>query len=311
MDADLAQRSPLGRLTVAQVRASAASVTGILCVLGSGACFAALDTVTQYVVASVPVLMVLWVRYFLQAVVSTAMLAPRHGRALLRTDHPWLQLTRGMLLVISTLLAVLCLRSMPVGEFTAIVMLTPIAVTLLAVTVLKERVLPAQWLFVGLGLLRALPIVRLGGVSFGWAPLLAVACMLCSASFQLLTSRLGRTELPAATHFRSVWIGAIAASVLLPLGWTTVASPTFWALMLLMGTLGAIGHFLVAVAFQRSPAAALMPFSYGQVVFAVLGGWLAFSHLPDAWALLGIALIACAGVANAWFNASRANTPPG
>jgi drug/metabolite transporter (DMT)-like permease len=295
----------VGRLSPQPLRSATASLAGIACVLGAGACFAVIDTITQHVVATVPALMALWARYFLQALVSTAMLAPHHGRALLRTRHPWLQLIRGLLLVSSTCFAILALRYMPVGELTAINMLTPMAVTVLAVTMLKERVLPAQWLFMTVGLVGALTIVRPGGAPFGWAPLLALGCVLVSASFQLLTSRLGRTELPAATHFHSVWIGAGVASLLLPFSWTVVESPLLWLLMLMMGALGAVGHFLLAVAFQRAPAASLMPYAYGQVGFAVLGGWLIFSHMPDQWSMLGIALIVAAGVANAWFNAMR------
>ena len=56
--------------------------------------------------------------------------------------RPWHPL-RGVLLLTSILLAFLSLRYMPVGEFTAIVMITPLAITLLAATLLKEQVSPA------------------------------------------------------------------------------------------------------------------------------------------------------------------------
>ena len=43
----------------------------------------------------------------------------------------------------------------------------------------------------------------------------------------------------------------------------------------------------------------LLPYIYTQVAFAMLGGWLAFQHMPDALAWLGIAVIAASGVGNA------------
>jgi drug/metabolite transporter (DMT)-like permease len=39
---------------------------------------------------------------------------------------------------------------------------------------------------------------------------------------------------------------------------------------------------------------------YAQIAFAVLGGWLVFSHTPDGWSLLGICVIAACGASGAW-----------
>jgi drug/metabolite transporter (DMT)-like permease len=67
-----------------------------------------------------------------------------------------------------------------------------------------------------------------------------------------------------------------------------------------MGALGAIGHFLLILAYQRAAAATLTPYLYTQIAFAMLGGWLVFSHVPDRWSLLGMAAIAVCGAAGAW-----------
>ena len=42
----------------------------------------------------------------------------------------------------------------------------------------------------------------------------------------------------------------------------------------------------------------------------MLGGWLVFRHVPDGWALVGMALIAACGAAGAWLTVreSRACT---
>jgi drug/metabolite transporter (DMT)-like permease len=64
-----------------------------------------------------------------------------------------------------------------------------------------------------------------------------------------------------------------------------------------MGVSGCIGHFLLILAFERSPAGTLMPYMYAQIAFAMLGDWLVFGHVPDHGSLLGIALIALSGIA--------------
>ena len=299
-----------GRSARPVTRNAATALGGISCVVLAGACFAALDTTTKYVAQSVPVLMALWVRYMLQALLSTAILAPLHGRVLFRTAQPKLQLLRGVLLMTTTTLAFFALRFMPVGEFTAIVMVAPLLITVLVVTVFKERIAPLHWLFVLGGFAGTLLIVRPGG-DFGLAAVLPLACMLVNTAFQLLSSHLGKSESPATTHFYSVWTGAILSTLTLPLAWAVIDSPVLWLLMVFMGIMGALGHFMLAQAYQHAPAAVLMPYLYCHVGFAVIGGWLVFAHVPDAWACAGIGLIAVSGACSAWLTARKTRAPVG
>jgi drug/metabolite transporter (DMT)-like permease len=283
---------------------------GIVLVVLACAFFAVLDSVGKIVVASVPVLMVVWARYLMQALFTTAMLAPRYGRALWQVHHPWLQLLRGLLLAGTTMLALLALRFMPVGEFTAIVMLTPLAVTVLAIFLFRERVVPVQWLCVLGGFAGAMIIIRPGSDQFGWSAVLALGCMAGATTFQLLTSHMARLqENPAATHCFSGWIGAFALTLVLPLTWSPVASLQLWLLMGLMGMLAAAGHFLLTLGYQHASAVTLVPYLYSQVGFAVVAGIVFFSHAPDGASLAGMGLISCCGAASAWLTARRKTVP--
>jgi len=57
---------------------------------------------------------------------------------------------------------------------------------------------------------------------------------------------------------------------------------------------------MMILAYARAPASTLTPFLYAQIGFAMLGGWLAFSHVPDNWSQLGMAMIAICGATGAW-----------
>ena len=64
-------------------------------------------------------------------------------------------------------------------------------------------------------------------------------------------------------------------------------------LLLVTGALfGTFGHFLFILAFQRAPASGLTPFTYVQLVWATLVGWIAFGDLPDEATVIGMAIIA-------------------
>jgi drug/metabolite transporter (DMT)-like permease len=288
---------------------AASALGGVAFVILAGACFATLDTATKYVAIGVPALMALWVRYMLQAVLSTAILLPMYGRVLFRTRQPGMQLLRGLMLIGTTTVAFFSLQRMPVGEFTAIVMVTPLAVTVVIVAIFKERIRLLHWLFVLGGFAGTVLIVHPGGHDFGWSVLLPLGCMVINTMFQLVSAHLGKSENPATTHFYSVWVGAVMSSLTLPIAWAMIDSLLFWLLMVLMGVMGAVGHFLLALAYQRVPAATLMPYLYCHVGFAVIGGWVVFAHIPDAWACVGIAMIAASGAASALLSERDRRSP--
>ena len=281
----------------------ASVLIGIGFVVLACACFAVLDTTAKYLTASVPILLAVWARYLFQAIVSAAVLVPTHGLAILRIRHPLLQTLRGLMLVSSTTIAFLSLAVMPLAEFTAILMVTPLVVTVIAVLVLKERISAMHWLCVGGGFIGVLVILRPGYHDFGWASLLPLGCVATNSLFQLLSSHLGKLEKPATTHLFSTWVGAGMSTLVLPFVWTRVDSLWLWALMFLCGAMGAIGHFVLTLAYERAGAVTLVPFLYFHIGFAVIGGWLVFSQLPDSWTWAGIALIAVSGIVGAWLSA--------
>jgi drug/metabolite transporter (DMT)-like permease len=264
------------------------------------ACFATLDTTTKYVTLTYPVLAALWFRYAFQALITTAIMLPVRGRALLRTAHPKYQALRGALLLFTSLFTFLSVRYMPLGEFTAIAMITPLVVTLLAATLLGERVSRLRWVLVFGGFAGTLLIIRPGSAMFNWTMLLPLAMVGNYAAFQILTIKMVKTEDAVTMHFYTGWVGTLLASLALPFVWSTPQSTGQWAGLLFMGALGTVGHFLLILAFRRAPAATITPLLYSQIAFALLGGWLVFSHVPDGWSLAGMAMIACCGATAAW-----------
>ncbi len=267
------------------------------------ACFAALDTTTKYLSQSVTLMMVLWCRYVLQAAATAATMLPRKGRALLRTRRPGLQLLRGVMLIACSMFAFASFRHLPVGDVTAIGLLTPVVVSVLAVLTLGENLSPLRFACVVAGFAGALIVIRPGGAMFGWAILMPLGMVATNTVFQIVTGKLANIDDAATTHFYTGSIGAVIATLLLPLGWTTVREPGVWALLLLLGVFATLGHFLLIVAYQRAPATTVTPFLYAQIGFALLGGWLVFAHEPDRWSFVGIALIAVSGATGTWLAA--------
>lgn len=273
---------------------------GMLLGLTALACFATLDTSAKVVALTLPVLLGLWFRYIFQAVLTTVVMLPQRGRTIFHTRHPGLHMLRGLLLAVTSLLTFLSVKYMPVGEFTAIAMIAPLVVTLLAASLLGEHVSRLRWMLVAGGFIGTLIIIRPGGELFGWYVLLPLAQVATHSTFQILTGKMVKTEDAVTMHFYTGWVGAILASLALPFIWVTPQTLPQWAALVLMGLMGTIGHFALIQAYRRAPASTLMPLMYVQIAFAMFAGWIVFGHFADGWGLLGMLMIAGCGAASAW-----------
>jgi drug/metabolite transporter (DMT)-like permease len=280
---------------------------GVLLIIGMAVCFATMDNLTRRLGALLPVLLLLTGRYAVQAVVMGVWLTFSRQHSL-KSAHPRFQALRGSLLVATSALTFYGVQQMPVPEFTAINMLTPVLVTLLAAWLLKERVSVLRWVLVVGGFAGALVVMRPGSGLFGWVVVFPLLAACTYASFQVLTSRLAALESPYTTHF---WTGAVGVLILLPvlafsgIEVTTVLSAAPWTLLawvLVIGLLGTTGHLLLILALGMAPASTLMPFIYLQIGAAALVGWLMFAQLPDFWAWVGMAIVSACGAASVWLN---------
>jgi len=91
---------------------------------------------------------------------------------------------------------------------------------------------------------------------------------------------------------------------------TVLFGHELWLMFVAIGAIGTLGHFLFILALQRAPVSAIAPFTYMQLLWSTLAGWLVFGTFPDAWALAGIVTIAGSGVVLTWYERWRASLPP-
>jgi drug/metabolite transporter (DMT)-like permease len=278
-------------------RVTPSALGGLLLLVAALGCFAVLDTTTKVVTATVPLLMALWVLFLVQTLAAGGYVLLVRDRSSLKTNRIGLHLTRGALLLAVQMLAFFSLRYLPVGEFTAMAMTTPLLVTLLASRFLGEHVSVFRLALVAGGLAGTLVIVRPGSNAIGWALLLPLGLVLINSAYQLLASKMARTEDAVSTLFYTCLTALVLMTLPLAWVWVPVADLSLWLGLLLMGMAAAGGNLFFILAFERAPAATLMPYMYLQIGFGILGGWLVFDHVPDFWALVGMGLVALCGVA--------------
>jgi drug/metabolite transporter (DMT)-like permease len=250
--------------------------------------------------AGVPVAASTWSRYLGHFVVVLFLFYPRDGRSLFRAAHPGIQWTRGVLMVVVTLLYFAALKHLPLAEATALFFLTPLITTGLAAWFLHER--PGRWTLVAvfLGFLGVLVVIRPGTNLVLIGVMLVIAASFCNAGYQTLTraSSHGRSERVSTQLLYSGLVGTIVMTAALPFwwdgAWLATARTVTLLVFIAVGVLGALGHLLLIRAYTLAPASTLAPWMYLQLLWSVAIGWLVFGQMPDLITVGGMLLIGLA-----------------
>ena len=265
-------------------------------VMTAVAIFSVGDLMAKYLTRFYPIALIVWARFAFHLLFVVLMLGPRYRSSLVRTERLGAQLLRGLLLVCGSIFFVSGLKYMPLAEATSIAYLAPLLVTLMSVAFLKEKVELARWIAVLCGFIGVLTIIRPGSSVFSWAVLLPIGNAIVFASYQILTRRLAGLESPYTSIFYAGLVGTALMAFALPSVWMLPQSALHAALFVGIGSLGGFGHLILIKAYDHAPASRLAPFSYSQLIWVAAIGFFAFGEFPDAWSLLGIAILVASGI---------------
>ena len=254
-----------------------------------------MDGVAKALSARYPVLEVVWARYFFHVALVVPVVLWRYRAMALRIQSPLLQLLRGVLMLVATGSFFAAIGRIPIADALAIAFVAPLLITAMSPFLLGERVGPRRWTAVTVGFVGVLIVLRPGAVALEVGSLLALATGAAYAVYAVTTRYLAGTIAPMLTVTHTALFGCLVTSLLVPTVWVTPSAADF-GLMVLMGLLGACGHFLLIVAYEQAPASLLAPCVYAEIAGAVLVGWVFFGDFPDAWTWAGICVIAASGV---------------
>ncbi len=280
--------------TTAAGRVGDTPLRGVLMVVGASIFFSMSDATTKYVTQTLPVIEVAWVRYLVFVLLATLPALRDHGAAL-RTRRPAMQTVRGIAIVGSALLFVYGLRLMPMADAAAINFVSPLFITALAVPFLGEVVPLRCWIALAAGLGGAVLAAQPGR---GVANIGAIYPLLSSLAWavgMVLTRRFAATERPATTLVWTAASGLLLLTLLLPFDarWPDAKE---LALCLLIGVVASGGQWMVVLAYRLGPASLLAPFSYLQLIWSTLAGYLVFGARPASMTLIGAGVIAASGL---------------
>ena len=267
---------------------------GILWMLMAALLFSTADSLVKAATETFPTVEIVWARLAFHFAIMLVLVNRRLPTVAI-SRAPLLQLTRSGLLLLANVLLTLGLGVMPVADLTAVMFVTPLFVSLLAVTLLGERVGRRRWLGVAAGLCGALIILRPGLGILQSTALLPIGASFCYALYQIATRKVSAVDSALTSLLWTPVLGAVALTVVLPAAWVT-PDAAGWGLLAAIGSLSGVSQYCLIRAVQAAPASTVAPFLYSSLLWATLFGYLLFGDFPDAWTFVGAAAIVAGGL---------------
>lgn len=248
-------------------------------------------------------------RFFTQALLALPFALAIAGVAGLWPKRPLLNLVRGAILGISSLLFFLSVKYMPLADAIAVFFVEPLVLTLLSVVFLRETVGWRRISAVLFGFAGALIVIQPSFALFGPVSLLPLGTAALFASYLILNRAAGTRDdamvmqVAAGVGGSTVILAAIGAGTAAGidnLKFSFDFPPAIWGLLLLMGAFGMVGHYLILLGFRMAPASLLAPFQYLEIVSAATAGFILFGDFPSPSKWIGIGMIVGAGLYVFW-----------
>jgi drug/metabolite transporter (DMT)-like permease len=246
--------------------------------------------------ARYPVLEIVWARFTGHLIVMLAVFLPQYGRRLIATRRPLVQIGRSALMLASNGVFVLAIGKVPLATASAIGFTSPLIVTALSVPLLREQVGWRRWSAVMVGFCGAVLIIKPGAGLHNPAVLLLLASALAYALYQIATRWVMAHDSPATGIIFAALLGSLGTSLVLPFIFVMPKSLLDLAMLLSLGCLGGLGHFLVIKAFQAAPASVIAPLGYIELLGTATLGYLIFANFPDALTWVGALTIIASGL---------------
>ena len=258
--------------------------------------FTLLDGSAKWLVQSVPVLVVVWLRFLTHTLIASALLFPMRGLALVRTRHLRWHLARGLMFVAMTGMNFWALQFLQLTVTASIFFMVPILVALLSAPLLGEKLDAKRWAAILVGFAGVLVIVRPGSEAFHPAMLLSLANAVLYAFFNMMTRKLAAYDPPETIQFLPAVVATLVLAPFALAAWESPHGWFEWLLLCLMGVFGGTGHYLLAMAHRYAPASTLAPFLYQQILYMAIFGYLVFGSVPDTAVWIGAAIVIASGL---------------
>ena len=229
-------------------------------------------------------------RCFFGFVATLPFVLPKKGHYAFRTTHFYGHLLRGSLGVAGMVAGFFATTRLPLTDSTAISFTAPLFMILTAIFLLSEKVRWRRGLATVAGFIGVLVMVRPDSGTLDIAAVVGLFAAFLAALSTTLIKRLSATEEALTILVYFGLFSSISTAAPAYFVWRPPTGDEF-ALLALVGTLGAVGQFCQVRAYAAGELMAVAPIDYSRLIFAGFMGFLLFAELPDGYTLVGASII--------------------
>lgn len=227
-----------------------------------------------------------------RAVVGLALLIPFvvYTGGMVRLGNPRLQILRTLLSTIAMTGNFFAVAKLPFALFTTVNFTRPLLIMTLAAWLLRERILPKQWLAGGIGLIGV--AIAVDPLSLGASLLGGLAALFASViagTMAVIILRCLRNEDALA---QMIWQTAgLSFAALLPAAYFWQAPGAHRPILIAIGLFSQTAQFCFMRAHYWADAGVIAPLVYVSLILSVSVGYFVFQQVPTTGLYLGAALI--------------------
>lgn len=267
---------------------------GALLVTVAALMFASMGVLVRFASQQLGNEQIVFLRNFFGLLILVPLLIGAGRRISLRTERPWLHLTRSLCGLAAMYCFFYALANLNLADAVLLNFTAPLFIPFIALLWLQETVSRAVIAAIAIGFAGILLVLKPGMGLFNPAALIG----LCSGMFAAVAMVSLRTLSASDPPLRVViYYGVICTGVsAVPMLWAWQPAPLPTLLQLAgAGCFATAGQYLLSKGYGYAPAAQIGPFTYTSVVFAASYGWYFWQEIPDGLSAGGTVLIVIAG----------------
>lgn len=247
------------------------------------------DVIQKYVGSDLGSMEVTFLRFFFSTITLTPFIL-YYGLKTIRTSHPYVQISRGILLFIGMASWIFGLNLVPVSTATIVSFSVPLFVLLLAVFFLDEHIIWQRWVATIIGFIGILITLHPGRGGFDYGVLVFILAAIAFASLDIINKKFVIKESMICMLFYSALVTTLLA---LPFALMEWVMPSYFQLFLLflLGCSANLILFFLLKAFTLVDATAVAPYRYFELAVSAIVAYIVFAEVPDQNALYGVILL--------------------
>ncbi len=266
-----------------------ATTRGALWVSGAMMFFSVQPIMVRYLSDTLPTTE----QVFFRGVVVVVLFLPwtlRNGLAALHTRRLPLIGIRSAFIAIGAVTFFYAVARMPLAPAVALHFTLPLFGIIAAMIYLRERPAAHRWIATAIGFGGTMVILRPGFVAIDIVALMVLFSALCYAIGSVLTKELVRTE-SADTVVLYMNLCSVALFAVPTWIYWVPPTPDDWAMLTALGVVTLLAHVCYTRGVAVAEVSYLFAFEFLRLPVAAVAGFALFAEVPDAWTVVGAAII--------------------